>query len=213
MFTIDLLNGEGIPAKSRPEKVVVMAITAAAPVLIALVMLGIYLGNRVGISVQKQEVTNYQERIENLSDSLVAQETFAAEKQHIDNCKTEAAQAINRHTQWSGILVALAKNIPDSLVLNDISVEQRNVRVKIPRKDKPGEEVDIFVPARTLNLNIGANMAGDSDKEVRDFRDRLRYSDEFGSKLEDIIVSQEVEMLNDREIISYEMKCVFKPQI
>ena len=34
-----------------------------------------------------------------------------------------------------------------------------------------------------------------------------------GAKLEDIPVSQKVELVNDREVITYEMKCILRPQI
>ncbi|MGD9109418.1 MAG: hypothetical protein PVG93_00625 [Phycisphaerales bacterium] len=213
MFTIDLLKGQGIPEKSRPEKVIVAAIAAAVPVLVVIIMFGVYLSDRIAVSVQKKEVSSYQKKIDELSDSLAVQRSYVAEKQRIRKYTTEASGAINRHTQWTDILVTLVRNMPDSLVLTGISVEQRNARVKVPNYKKPGEEKEISVPARTLRLSLGGSAGSTSDKQVRDFRDKLRSSDELSSKLEDIIVSQEVNMDDGREVISYEMKCIFKPQI
>lgn len=213
MFTIDLLKGQGIPEKSRPEKVIVVAVAAAVPIVVAIIMFGIYLSNQIGLSVQKQELAAVQKKIDSLSNSLTVQKSFVAEKQKIRQFMTDAAKAIDRHTQWTDILVTLVRSMPDSLILTGISVEQHNARLKIPDKNNPGSTVEVSVPARTLNLSLGGRAANTSDKEVREFRDKLRNSEKLGSKLEDIIVSQEVNMDSGREVISYEMKCIFKPQI
>ena len=41
MFDIDLLKGQGIPIRSRPEGVAVAIVTVAVPVIIAIVMFGL----------------------------------------------------------------------------------------------------------------------------------------------------------------------------
>ena len=56
MFTIDLLKGESVPAKSSPEGIAVVAVTFVVPIIIAMVMVSFYLSNIINISVQKQEV-------------------------------------------------------------------------------------------------------------------------------------------------------------
>ena len=66
MFTIDLLKGQGIPVKSRPETIAIAAVAFAVPVIIAIVILGYYLHSGIILSIQKQGVVIYETRIANL---------------------------------------------------------------------------------------------------------------------------------------------------
>jgi hypothetical protein len=46
MFKIDLLKGQGVPVKSRPESIAITAVALVVPIVIAFVMLGYFLQNR-----------------------------------------------------------------------------------------------------------------------------------------------------------------------
>ncbi len=83
MFTIDLLKGEGIPARSRPEGIVTIAIAIIVPVAIAIAMLGIYFSNRVVINVQKREISNYDQKIAGLSDAMKMHRFYKQQKSTI----------------------------------------------------------------------------------------------------------------------------------
>ena len=52
-----------------------------------------------------------------------------------------------------------------------------------------------------------------SDKAVRDFRNRLQSSEVFAQKLKNIIVSQKSDKLDGEDAVSYEIDCVFKPEL
>ena len=211
MFTIDLLKGEGIPAKSSPEGIAVVAVTFAVPVIIAMVMVSFYLSNIINISVQKQEVVRYKKKIDGLSDVVELQKSFEEEKRAINSCLTEALSSITRHAQWSPVLMTLVENMPDSVVLTKLEVKQRSIKREVPRKDDPKKTIIISVPVRTLQISVYGSPHSDSDKAVRDFGDRLRSSDLLGPKLEDIRVSQGFEILENQNVVSYEIDCVFKP--
>ena len=211
MFTIDLLKGRGIPEKSRPEGIVIAVVSIVLPVIIAIVMLGFYLSNRIIISVQKQELANYEENIGKLSAAVKLQESFEKEKGMISSCLLEISSSINRHTQWSPILVTLAETMPDSLVLTRLEVKQSSVRKKVPQKNDPKKMVDISVPVRMLKMSVSGNPRFNCDKAIRDFKDSLRFSDSLGPKLENIEVSQKPETLENQNVVSYEIDCIFKP--
>ncbi|MFA5553445.1 MAG: hypothetical protein WDA68_02660 [Phycisphaerae bacterium] len=213
MFTIDLFKGEFVPERSSPEKMLIAIITIVVPVIVAIGMFGMYMSNRVAMSVLSKEVSVYQNKSEDLASRLVTQRALEADRQRINACISEAANVINRNTQWTDILVTFVQNMPDSLVLTRLSVEKRSVRVKIPHRSDPEQKIDVYLPARTLSISLGSTIGASADRDVREFRERLRNSEALGPKLEDIIVSQQVENLGDREIISYEMKCIMKPQI
>ncbi len=213
MFTIDLLKGQGIPIKSRPEGIAVTAVTFAVPVIIAIVMFGFYLSNRIVISVQKQRIVNCQANIDKLSDAAELQKSFEQEKEAIASCLSEVASALGGHAQWSDILVTLVENMPDSMVLTRLEAKERSVKRKVPKKNNPQKTVDISVPVRTLQMNVSGSPRSDCDKVVRDFRNRLRFSSLLEPKLEDIKVSQKSDKLEGQDVVSYEIECIFKPEL
>jgi len=213
MFTIDLLKGEGLPAKSRPEGIAIAATTLAVPVIIAIVMFGLYLRNEIIISVQKQEIVNYETKIDKLSDAVELQKSFENEKNAVSSCLSEVSTSISRHTQWSPVLTTLVKNMPDSVVLTDLNVSQSSVKRKVPKKDDPQKMIDISVPVRILQMNVCGSPQSNCDKAVRDFRDRLRSSAFLGPKLENIRVSQRFGPLESQDVVFYQIDCIFKPEL
>jgi hypothetical protein len=213
MFTIDLLKGKGIPIKSGPEGIAIAAGTLAVPIIIATVMFGYYLHTKVDISINKQRIASYETKIEGLSEGVELQRAFEREKGMIGNCLTEVSSSIDGHIQWSPILATVVKNMPDSVVLTGLEVKERSVKRKIPKADDPKIMIDVTVPARILQMNVSARPESDSDKEVKDFRERLLVSALLGPKLEDIRVSQEFDMLEGKDVVSYEIDCLFKPEL
>jgi len=213
MFTIDLLKGQGLPVKSRPEGIAIAATTLAVPVIIAIVMFGFYLRNKIIISVQKQEIANYETKIAKLSDAVELQKSFENEKNAVSSCLSEVSTSISRHTQWSPVLTTLVKNMPDSVVLTELEVKQSSVKRKVPKKDDPKKMIDISVPVRTLQINVCGSPQSNCDKAVRDFRDRLRSSAFLGPKLENIRVSQRFGTLESRDVVFYQIDCIFKPEL
>ncbi len=209
MFTIDLLNGEGVPVKSRPAGIVVAVVTFAVPVIMAIVMLSFYLSDRILISVQNQSLSKCEAEIDKLSEAMELQELFEREKENVSHCLSEVASSIRRHMQWSRVLVTIAKNIPKSIVITKLNVKESFVRRKVARKDDPKKKVDVMIPMRILEMTVIGKPYCNNDTAVRKFKDRLRFSDVLGPKLKDITVAKE----EAEAIVSYEMSCIFKEGI
>jgi hypothetical protein len=212
MFTIDLLKGQGIPIKSGPWGLVIAAMTFVVPIVVAVVMLGFYLSDRIVILTKKQEIVNYEGYISKLSDAVKLQESFEKEKNNINNCLSEALSSAGRHTQWSPILATVAENMPDSMVLTRLEVKQRSINRMVPQKDDPNTMINVSVPASTLQMSVSGRLQTNNDKAVKDFKDRLRLSALLAPKLEDIIVSQKSDTFEGQEVVSYEIDCIFKPE-
>ncbi len=213
MFQIDLLKGQGIPIKRRPWGVAIVTLTVALPIFVAMVMLGFYLGDRIVISVKKQEIIKHEKYINTLSDAVKLQKSFEDEKNSINNCLSEVSSSIGQHTQWSPILATVAENMPDAMVLTRLEVKQRSAKVKVPKKDDPKKMIDISVPARTLQMSVCGRPQANNDKAVKEFMERLRYSALLAPKLEEIRVSQKSDTLEGQNVVSYEIDCVFKPKL
>jgi len=211
MFTIDLLKGRGIPAKSRPRNIAVVAVAVVVPVIIAIAMFGFVMHNRIIISIKKNTIGNYETRISGLSDAIRLQKSFEEEKSIYSNCLSEVSSSLARHTQWSPVLVTLVENMPDSVMLTALDVKQRLTRMKVRQKDDPAKMIDVFVPVRTLQMKVAGRPQTNCDEAIRDFSELLRSSSLLGPKLENIRISQGLSKLKDQEVVSYQIDCIFKP--
>ena len=211
MFTIDLLKGEGIPARSRPEGVVMGVVGLAVPITVAIVMVGVYLVNGSKISIQKRNITRYAERTAQLSDSVKLYESLEREKSAIYSGMSEVASSVDRHTQWSPVLATLVKTMPGSLVLTWLEVKEEKVKKKVPSKKDPEQMIAISIPKRTLQMKVCGSSHSDCEGAVKAFKDKLWSL--LASKLEAIRVAQAYDTLEGQPVISYTIDCVFKPEL
>ncbi len=213
MFTIDLLKGEGLPAKGRAQNMAVAAIASAVPFVIAVVMFGFYLNNKIIISIQTSEIAACKEKTDKLSDAVAKQRALELDKTAYGACLAEVKTAVERHTQWSPVLATVVGNMPDTVVLTALEVKDRTVKRKVPKKDDPETTTEVSILAPTLQMNVAATPQSDGDKAVRAFRDKLQSSDLLGPRLEGITVSQKASELNGLDVVSYEINCLFKPKL
>ncbi|MGA2070438.1 MAG: hypothetical protein ABSG97_03740 [Sedimentisphaerales bacterium] len=217
MFAIDLLKGQGRPARTKPQGVAIFVATFAVPMMVAILMAGYYYRNKVVISIYEQDVTSYVTQTERLAEALKLKEAGEKEKTAINGCLADVANSIGRHTQWSPVLVAIVQNLPESVILNSLEVRQSSIRRKTVvkaglEKDDKDKTAETTVAVRTLKLRVSGSPIYDCDREVKAFRENLRASNVLGPKLEDVVIaSQGRETLDGREVVAYDIDCIFKP--
>lgn len=213
MFTIDLLKGQGIPIRSGPERLLVAAATVAGPVIAAIIVFGMYLSNAVAISVQQQGIAGYEGKLTRpeLAEAVAEQKDFEQTKSLINGYLGEVSAAIGRHTQWSPVLRTVVELMPASVILTKLEVREDSVKQKVPSKDDPTKTVEVSVPVRKLQMSVRTNTKSGCDRDVREFRDRLRVSEVLGPKLQDIVVDRKDDKLDGREVVSYQIDFEFKP--
>lgn len=220
MFTIDLLKGQGRPIRTKPKGIAIFVATFVVPMLVAILMASYYYNNKIVISVNKQKVANYTTQIGRLADPLKLKESWDRDKTNLSNCLSDVASSIRTHIQWSPILVSLVQNIPNSVVLNGLEVKT-SINKKaaaggsaIAEKDKKDKTDDTNITVRTLRMRLCGNPNSGLDREIKAFRDRLLASSVIGTKLEDVVIaSQTNETMDGRDVISYDIDCIFKPGI
>jgi hypothetical protein len=210
MFTIDLLNGQAIPLKSKPGSFAIIVISAAVPVMIAMGMISFYHRTTIAASAKEQEIAKCQAEIDKLSGAVELQKVLEKEKIAYGSCLSEVKSSIKGYTQWSPVLTTLMDNIPETVVLNSIKVEHDTVKKKVPKEDNPKKMVEIDVLVRVLRLSVSGGQHSDNDEAVREFRDRIRASDFLGPKIEKIGVSQQSETRDGQDVVSYEISCILK---
>ncbi len=217
MFTIDLLKGQGIPAKSRPEGIAAAVITIAVPVVAAAIMFGCFFVNKVRISFGKNEIARLEKKFEesDLNEAIKKHKTLEQEVQHLSAGLSEVAGVINGQAQWSPVLEAVIKNMPYTIVLKAADVKKDSKKIKKPKADgdEKGVMIEETVPIRILHLSLTTNQQNNFDQAVKGFRESLFADPAVGPKLDDIRVAQEFDKVEGKGVISYEMYLVFKPSL
>jgi len=213
MFTIDLLKGQGVPMKSSPEGIAIVAATVIVPFIVAIVMFGFYLHDKTTALIKKQEIARYQAEIDSLSGAVQMLKSLEKAKSLYGDCLSEVKSSISRYIQWSPVLVTMVENMPNSVVLTELEVMQNSVRKKVPQKGNPQQMIEANVPVRVLRMSVSGSPQYNCDKAVSDFRGSLLSSAFLGPKLENIVFSRESKTLKGRDITSYEIDCIFKPRL
>jgi hypothetical protein len=213
MFTIDMLKGKALPIKIKPFGIVMAVVTSAIPVLITVVIIGLHIHSRVVTSIKENEVVALEAKIEKLSDAVTLQKALESQKMYFTSCISEIKSSIKRFTQWSPILTALVKDMPNSVVLTDLEIRRKSIRKKVPDKTDPAKLVDKDIPITTVRLIVSDVEQSNNDKAIQDFKDSICSSSVIGPKLEKITVSRESEMGRERSVVKYMIDCVFKVQI
>jgi hypothetical protein len=213
VFTIDLLKGGGVPFKSGPAGVVLAVITAAVPVVVAITLGGLYLNNKVVMSLKAGEISSLETKVDELSDVIERQRALEREKFHYNVCLSEIKSTIGKFNQWSPVLTTLVENMPRSVILTELEVDQNIVKKKVPDKNKPGKMIEVDAPVTTMRVMVSDSSRTDSDQAVKEFRDYLFSSSILGPKLEKADVSKESGTQGGQDVVYYVINCVFKAGI
>ena len=187
MFSIDFLKGEGIPLRSKPVGLLLVVLSTAIPVIVALVMLGNYFFNNVVLTTMRRDVSNLDAKILSISKKVKLQQITNKEYKELNECYDEVAETIVRYTQWSPILEAIAQNIPEGLILNNLIIESN----EIDRKRVPGrytkESVDSYKIERTLRFELRekTESEGEYTPVIKDFIEHFSSSPQMTSLIKE----------------------------
>ncbi len=212
MYEVDLLKGQGIPVRFRPESAVMVSATIILPAIIAIALIGLYLHNSVLIAANKQRIESFDKQTARLTDASSIHQAIKKEHAYLTGCLSEVNKAVSVHTQWSPILQTIAETLPPSIQLSELRVEQRSIRKKVPKKNDPTKTVTVTLPVRTLHLIVNGPDGIDSDRAVDAFREKLALSDTIGPKLENTEIAKETREDGGASVTSYEISCVFRPE-
>jgi len=213
MFTIDLLKGQGIPDKSKPGGLVILTLAGIVPIVLGMIMFILYMNHDVAASAKEKEIARLEVEISRFSGAVKAKNAMEEEKSTYRKCLSEVKSSTCKNTQWSPVLTTLVENIPESVVLTSLEVSHDSVRKKVPKKDDPKKKMEVSVPVRVLRVSVTGGHQGNCDRIVKEFIDRLWASDSLGPRLEKIGHSQRYVEHDGKQLVSYEISCLFKPSL
>ncbi len=200
VFNIDLLKGQGIPLKTSPQAIAIVAAGIVIPFIIVVIMLGIYLNNRVSIPIMEHEMAVYNQKMQTLSDAVNAQQMFYKDRDSINACAPEAVSAVRKFTAWSPVIQAVAENVPGAMVLNSFAG-----RYSAVKSQQGGDSI-----CREIEMGVSGSAKANWDEEVKAFRGRLLENGVLKSRLQDIPVGQQSSRGGEKDSISYDMRMIFK---
>ena len=148
---------------------------------------------------------------EQLSEKESSLKSIEQEMNGINSRLDEVSSSFYRHTQWTKVLMTMSENMPDSMVLSEFQVKEKPLTKQVPKKNKPEELIVISIPVRTLRMKVSGNSAYDCAQAVKDFADRLRFSENLKDILTEIRISQESDTSKGHDVVYYEIECQFKP--
>jgi len=212
MHTIDLLRGQGVPAKTTLGGVAIIAVIVAVPVLAAVAMLDRYLVNRTDIEIQQQVIAREQATIEKYAPDLKLKESLDKKRDLVHSRLSEVSSSIGEYIQWSPVLVTIVENMPGDMVMNGLSVENRREKKKVPKKNDPKRTVNVNITKRTLILDISGTRTGNYSTTVNDYSENLKNSTVLGPKLENITFAKRSGGLGEEKADSWTMRLIFKSE-
>jgi len=205
MHTIDLLNGQGIPAKTTLGSIVMIIVIIAVPILAAAWMVDKYIQNKTEIGIKQQTIINEQANIEQYADDVQFKETLLNQQKAIRNKLSEVSSCLDRYIQWSPVLITLSDKMPRGMVMNALKAEST-----IERPRAAGGKESKATIKRKLIIDISGTERRNYNDEIERYSRDLKSSPELGPKLENIEFSQKPGSTGDINTVSYTMNLIFK---
>jgi len=210
MHTIDLLRGQGIPAKTTFGSVAMVIVMVVVPILAAAGMVDRYMQNKTDIEIQQQTITTEEATIVKFADAVKFKESLEKDQGAINSKLSEVSSCLGNYIQWSPVLETLAEHMPAKMVMSGLRAESTNVRQQVTSEKGPKQKVNVNVSRRMLVLDISGSELRDYGSEVENYSKRLKSSPVLGPKLEGIEFSQKPGSAGDLNTVSYTMNLMFK---
>jgi hypothetical protein len=210
MHTIDLLRGEGIPAKTTLGSAAMVVVIVVVPIFAAAGMVDRYLQNKTEIGIKQQAITTEEETIEKFADAVKYTESLQKQQNAVYGRLSEVASCLGDYIQWSPVLETIAKYMPAQMVMSGLRAESTSERRQVKSPDNSKRTVNVTVSKRKLILDISGSELRDYGNVVQDYANRLKSSPVLGPKLEGIEVSQKPLSTGQVNTVSYTMDLTFK---
>ena len=210
MHTIDLLRGQGIPAKTTLGSAGMIMVIIAVPILAAFGMVVRYKQIGIDIGIKQQVIANEQATIEKYADAVKFKESLEKEQKAINSKLSEVSSCLDKHIQWSPVLETLARYLPAKMIMNGLKAESTNERRRVASAKDPNRMENVTVLKRKLVLDISGSERRDYGSEVENYSKRLKSSPALKAKLENIEFSQKPGSAGDINTVSYTMNLMFK---
>lgn len=214
MYTIDLLKGQGLPAKANIYLVAAAGAAFAVLALAAILGAKSYLNNRIAYSAGKCTIAGYESKLEELAASLKERDTLAAQKKGMNSRFAELAYAVDLQTQWSEFLYLVSRHLPAELIVDRLEVEMSQKKISVAKRANPEQKTTVTVPVRSVVISLHCKQGRDGDRMMRDFQRRLMESESFREYVSNVIITaREPAQIDNKNVTTYKLDCLFKTKL
>lgn len=211
MFTIDLLKGRNLPEKGGWREMAIAYAAMSILIVCAIVVSRGYFTNKKTMIEQEQIVNAYELRLKEMQGDKALADSIVSDSRSIRASLVDVGSALRRQVQWSDMLLAINDSLVDSLNINKLDVTVRKVQRAVPQKGDPNKKINISVPARTLVVSLFSHVGGNGDEAIRKFQKKLLKTEPFKKYVREIVIAlREPDTIDGREVIRYELNCIFK---
>jgi hypothetical protein len=214
MHKIDLLKGQGIPAKTTTGGVFILIATVVVPFLAAAGVVDWYMRTKTEMGVKQQAINSDKKMISEYAPDVKLQNSRKRDIVLLNSKLTEISRCLTTFLQWTPILETLAREMPDRMIMSDLTAQSSSggARRTTRRDNDPNKPLTIPVPERTLVMNIHGVRPGNYDPIVQQFQERLDSSAALKPKLTKIVHSRQAGTPGSDQMESHEMKIIFEPK-
>jgi len=212
MHTIDLLRGEGVPAKATAGTVAIVIVTVLVPLLAGALMADRYLNNRENIDIQQEAIARNQVTIDELAWDVEWKSEKLKEQGLITKKLSEVATCVDDYIQWTPVLLALVENMPRDMIMSRLAASSRVERQQAPSPTDPNNMININVNKRSLAVDVTGTEQRNYGSIVQKYTEDLKKSPRLAQILQDINVSQKRVGSMDEETATWTMNLIFKSQ-
>jgi hypothetical protein len=210
MHTIDLLRGQGVPAKTTLGSAAMVIVIVIVPILAAAGMVDRYMQNGTDIEIKEEAIAHEQATIDKFADAVKFKESLEKEQSAVNSKLSEVSSCLGNYIQWSPVLETLVRYMPAQMVMSGLKAESTSERLTTANDNDPNNTVNVTVTKRKLVLDISGNEQRDYGSIVKAYANSLKSSSVLGPNLEDIVVSQNPSRSGDDNTVSYTMNLMFK---
>ncbi len=212
-FTIDLLQGKGLPQKSRPGTIALAAIPFLVPLLATGLMAGQWYYKQSLIATEQAILEQNQQYIQKHKEELElyesTQEQILGARHEIKNIQ----EALEFEVSLSPLLLELVETLPDEIFVTRLDFEYQPLRRKAVN---PANNMTVYqrVIRRTLRMILAGPNQIETDQAVDAYIQTLRSSPALSQVAEKIQITSRQETEIDKKILLvYEIKCPLIEQI
>jgi hypothetical protein len=212
MHTIDLLKGQGLPAKTTLVGSIIIAVAVIVPIVVVSWMLDSYLRDSLEIGSMKEAITKNQQKLSEFAQQIKQHNESMGKRALLTKQLTEVSRCVNTFVQWSPLLITVAQKMPGQMTMNSLIAQCKSVKSASQENKEPNKPLEIVAPERSMLLETCGKGAGNYDTIAKDYLNNLKVSDSLSRILKNDDFSFAPSGLGEQQAILYKMNFTFKNQ-
>lgn len=209
MHTIDLLKGQALPPKTTLGSLVFTALLFVVPLLVGAVVLGMYAINKTNIDVQNGQIERLEKQIADAQPNTLEMSELEKSKKLCAARLGEVSKCVDTYLQWTPVLIALAENMPEKMIMDSLSASSVNPG-GIKKSSDPNKTLVIPIPQKRMTAVISGRGTDVFNLKVQDYQKKLK-SEQLLAHIKEITHLMQAQTA-DNQLQSFTMSFIFEKQ-